>query len=448
MIASLIPISILTAIFLSQNRFIQFCIFSLACLIPFSSGNFGSIPDFRVIEWLTPLFFLVTLNDFIPLKGPKTRISFSGVRIFIIAITILLIVTVNSYFQNEIFSTLSPQFKSTGTKRMYYMIFIQIMIFFSTILFLYKNHMEINFEKWLKVIFVFALVFGLIRVFAYFFDFDTPFVAGGFDYSPPGRSRFGGIAYRIGGLSDVATLGLCALLGLYHIQKKVYIIPSIIFSGLFFLSGGRTSMVGVAIAVIIYSVFFLRKYLVYIFLVTSITSLVIFIAAPDELIHGQFGRLSAFEGGVKQQDKGRYFTYTLSIENFKKNPVFGKGISPYLGYIPVSNAKEKYFIQSQLFAGGHGGYITILSTFGVLGFTYLCIMIFFGIYLSLKKIKEYIFDNPNLSALATFAFLMLVIKSVTYLTSFNGFNDTTLFFVTGLIATIRTIENKVETAID
>lgn len=442
MITAAILVSIYSIAFLSLDRFKRFCIITLAVLYPLTLGSLGSISNFLVIEWLSPVFLLLTLNDLIPLRRENKVINFHGTKTFLLALAILVTWLIYSYFNNQIFSDSATIGSEVGTKRLYYSIFINILNFFSVIMFLYKNITEIEIEKWIKVIIGFSVLIGIVRVFAYFLDFDTPLIAGSFDYNPGGGTRYGGIAYRIGGLTDVAAIGMAGVIAQYYLTKKLPIIPIMLFLGVLFLSGGRTILVGLSVAVFLYSIFFMSKNLVYITVILAVTSVIILIVAPNKLLEGQLGRLSSFEGGIQQQDKGRFMSYKLSFENFKKNPIFGKGIGVYKGFISATNEREVEFVRHQLFAGGHGSYISILGTLGIGGIFYLSIMVFGGILLSFKKIRDYFYLNPNLAAIATFTFILLLIKSIYYITSQSGLNDPSLFFLTGLAAAIRVLENQ------
>ena len=60
-------------IFILLPRKIQFYIFSLSAFFQFTLGNLGSIPNFLLIEWITPIFFLILINEIIPLRTAKKR---------------------------------------------------------------------------------------------------------------------------------------------------------------------------------------------------------------------------------------------------------------------------------------------------------------------------------------------------------------------------------------
>ena len=124
---------------------------------------------------------------------------------------------------------------------------------------------------------------------------------------------------------------------------------------------------------------------------------------------------------------------------------FKKIISKYGEFImnPISNPLGEEFIRQQLTAGGHGAYIGILGTFGLGGIIYLTILVFGGIIISFKKLKMYIYSNPFFGSITVFVFLLMIQKSLYYITSYTGLDDISLFLLIGLMVSIRSLENKI-----
>jgi len=58
-------------IFLTSKRNVQFYLFTLAVLFPFTFGNIKSIPNVQIIEWLNPVVFLIIINELIPIDRVK-----------------------------------------------------------------------------------------------------------------------------------------------------------------------------------------------------------------------------------------------------------------------------------------------------------------------------------------------------------------------------------------
>ncbi len=440
---SLAVILLFLFVFIHLRRETQFYIFSIIVFYPFTFGRLKSIPDLLIMEWLTPFFFLILLNDLFPVNKAvinRIKISYRGVEIFIVALIVLAIWTFQSYLTHEILA----ENTQGGTARFYYKIILNIMLFFTVIFFFIQYYEEFDIEKWLKLLITISVFLGVVRIVTYFLDINIPLLAGTFKYNPGAIRRFGGIAFRIGGLSRVTEVGLGALFALNYLTGKNRLPLIITFFIFVFMSGGRTLMMGFVAAVMAYSLFFFKKNIFYIFVVTGIAIILLLIFAPEKFIEGQLARITAFSGGLQQQSKERYTAWMLQYRNFLNNPFWGIGVTPYEGFIHVTNPKFLDRIRAMLsLGGGHGSYISILGTFGIGGIFYLLTMTLGGIILAFRKIKLYMEEDAFLSALAIFVLINLIIKSIYYTTAFNGVSDASLFLVVGIIASVRVIENKI-----
>ena len=431
-------------IFLTSKRNVQFYLFTLAVLFPFTFGNVKSIPNLQIIEWLNPVVFLIIINELVPVNRVRLNqqhLSFRGLELFIFALLILITWTIVSYVNNEVliehyFSSV----RKTGISRTYFNIFNSVILFFNTAAFIKLFYEEIDFEKWLNLIIYVSLLIGFLRITAFVFKFDLPFFANIYNYGA-GTQIYGGMALRLGGLSEVAGFGIAALLAKHYLTQEINIYLVIIFIMFVFFSGGRTFLVGLSFAFFVYSIFFEKRYVVYVTFLLLIVAVLIVFFLPEEILEGQIARITAFQGGIKGQDMHRFITYKLYINNFLDNPLFGKGIGPYKGFIPPLKSIQVDFIRHQQFSGGHGSYLSILSTFGIGGLFYLLVMVLGGIILAYRKIKKYFIDNSILAAISIFSFFLLLIKSIIYITGYNGLKDFSLFFLVGLVASIRVIEN-------
>jgi len=430
-------------VFLHLRRETQFYIFSIIVFYPFTFGKLKSIPNLLIMEWLVPIFFLMMINDLNPVNKinvNRVKISYKGLEIFIIALIILFIWTMHSYLINEI---LVETGGGGGILRYYYKILINILTFFTVIMFLVQYHEDFDLEKWLKFLIIISILLGITRIITFFLHVNIPLLVGTFKYNPRALKSFGGVAFRIGGLSTVTEVGLGALFALNYLTGKNRIYLIMLFFIFVFMSGGRTLLVGFTTALIIYSFFFFKRNILYLTFIGGLALILIFIFAPEQFIEGQLNRITAFKGGVQQQSKERYIAWMIHYKNFLKNPFWGKGVAPYTEYIYVKYKSSLELVRSMLsYGGGHGSYISILGTFGLGGILYLLTMTLGGIILAFRKVKLYMEEEPFLSALAIFGLINLVIKSIYYITAFNGIGDTSLFFVVGIIASIKAIENK------
>ncbi|GEM_PF-3054126 len=441
---SLALILLFLFIFVHLKRETQFYIFSIIVFYPFTFGRLKSIPYLLIMEWLTPVFFLILLNDLFPVNKTvikRTKISYRGLEIFILALIALAIWTFHSYLTHEILSDISRG----GTFRFYYKIILNILTFFTVIFFFIQYYEDFDIEKWLKILIIISVILGVTRIITYFLDINIPVLAGTFKYNPGAIRRFGGVAFRIGGLSRVTEVGLGALFALNYLTGKNRLALIITFFIFVFMSGGRTLMIGFVAAVMVYSLFFYKRNIFYFLAVAGIAVILILIFAPEKFIEGQLSRITAFSGGLQQQSKERYVAWTLHYKNFLKNPFWGVGVTPFEGYIYIKNPKSIEQVRSMIsLGGGHGSYISILGTFGIGGIFYLLTMTLGGIILAFRKVRLYMEEDAFLAALAIFVLINLIIKSVYYTTAFNGISDPSLFLAVGIIASVKVIENQLE----
>ena len=451
---SIIPIIIFTIIFLRLNKFYQFTILSLSALLPFSLGDFMSIPGLLIVEWLTIIVFIMLMNELVPLHSLEKRIKiikFRGIEIFIFALLILITWTIVNYINYEmLYKSFKAVETKTGTKRLYFNIFNNILLFFTTIIFSVVYHEKIDFEKFFKILFTLSFFIGIITILSYFFEFNMPLLEGTFSYlsefSKSLNTKYGGQAYRFGGMAETVTVGIPALFAYYIIKKKLNLFVLLVFLFFVFMSGGRTLMIGVIFAITIFSFIFLPRNFVYLISAAILFLIVAAIFLPQSVVMGQLGRLTSLDSGsFLGQDTWRGLAWRFFLDNFQRNPIFGKGIGVYEGFIYSSLEGGKEFASQMLFSGGHGSYMSLLSTFGLGGITYFLIMLFGGIFLSFRKIKQYIKFDPNKTAIGIFCFMLLIIKAVDFITAGNGLTDAIiLFYTVGMIASLTVLQNRKE----
>ncbi len=445
---NLIPVIIGTLIFYRLSKFNQFTILSLSALLPFSFGNFLSIPDLLVVEWLTFVTFLILINELIPVHKIEKRfriLKFKGIEIFLFAIIILVTWTVISYVKYEIMIEPIKQIgEKKGIFRLYFTIFNNVLLFFTTIIFGSAYFENIDFKKFFRILLFTSISIGILRIFSYFFSFQIPLLAGTFSYDPNAMKDYGGIAYRFGGLAEAATLGVPALFSYYIMNRKMNILALMIVLVFVFLSGGRTVMAGVFFSIIIFSFLFLPKNFIYLISAGGLFLILVSLFAPENVLKGQFTRLTTLSAGnFMGQDAWRGLAWQFYIENFNKNPIFGKGIGAYTGFIYSSFEGAKDFTSAMLFTGGHGSYLSLLSTFGLGGITYFLIMLYGGIYLSFRKIKQNLSRDPIKTSIGVFCFMLLLIKAVDFITGGDGLSEATImFYCVGFICSLTVLQNR------
>ena len=321
---SIILVFFALVIFLKMNRFHQFIFFSLSALFPLSFGNFRSIPDLLFIEWITVVTFIILINELNPVFSNNKKIKifhYKGIEIFIFALAILAVLMINNILQNDVLAKSFITTDSRSTKRLYFTIFNNILLFFTTVIFTVSYYDKIDFEKFFKIIVYFSIFIGFLRIVSYFLKFDIPFLSGLYQYdsNPYNPNRYGGIAFRISGLDTTSVIGVPAFFAYYIFKRKFNIILLSFFLVFVFLSGGRTVMMGVTVSIILFSFFFLPKNFIYMIFAGGIFILFFLIFVPNSVLQGQVGRLTTFDSGsFLAQDVSRGLAWKLYFENFLK----------------------------------------------------------------------------------------------------------------------------------
>lgn len=443
---SLILVLLGAVVFLRLSKFYQFVVLSMSALLPFSLGNFRSIPDLLIVEWLTIITFVMLLNELISVRSLNKefeKISFKGAEIYIFALGILVIWSVVGFIRNEIIASVPVTGYNTGSKRIYFDIFNNVLLFFTTIIFVAVHYDEIDFEKFFGIILFLSIIIGFVRIFSYFMGFNVPFLAGTFKYDPEAMSQYGGVAYRFGGMTDVVAIGIPALFSLYALKGKFNFIALLILFLFLFLSGGRTVMIGVILAIVVFSILLLPKNLIYFILGGAALFLVLILFAPQSVLEGQIRRLSTFNSGhFMGQDIMRGMAWLSYYKNFLAHPIFGKGIGGSSIFIYTRYPQVETWLEQAQFSGGHGSYLSLLGLYGIGGLIYFLIMLGGGIILSFKKIRANLERNINYVAIGLFCFMLLMIKSVDFLTSDNGLSIPIMFYTVGLIVSLTVLENR------
>lgn len=443
----LVPLGAL--IYLRLNRFHQFLLLSLSALLPLTFGDFRSIPEFLFIEWLPFITLLILIHDLVPINSIVKRTNlfrFRGVEIFIFAILILMIWTSVSFVENEILYKSLHHVEKTGTIRTYFSILNNILLFFITIIFITAYFEQIDFEIFFKFLIYISILLGAVRIFSHFFEFNIPFLGGEFDYGGEygkyAKLKYGGTAFRLGGLNDIVSIGVPATFSYYIYKKKMNYFVLILLLSYLFLSGGRTIAIGVIIPIIVFSFIFFPKNFLYLIVGVGVFLILAVILLPDDFLKGQTGRMTTLKEGFMGLDVARTLSWKYYYDIFLDNPLWGKGIGDYRRFIFFPKTDIEYFVKAQLVAGGHGSYISLLSTLGLGGFLYFTIMLFGGIILSYQKINQYLNDNLNKTAIAVFTFMLLLIKMFDYITAKNGLTIPILFYVVGFIVSLTVLQNK------
>jgi hypothetical protein len=100
------------------------------------------------------------------------------------------------------------------------------------------------------------------------------------------------------------------------------------------------------------------------------------------------------------------------------------------------------FARLQAGTGGHGSYISILSTFGLGGLFYLLLMIFGSLIYSFKLFIKNRDSNSSLVAVSVFILLLILIKMIYYISSHSGLDDFALYGIVAIVASFMILQNR------
>ncbi|WP_045216484.1 O-antigen ligase family protein [Desulfonatronovibrio magnus] len=410
--------------------------FFLIILIPFTLSFVIPLNNFLLLDFITPVLFLFTFakvlkhgNMLIP------RHSF----LFFSAILILIHVAIIHYILNPVFG--STFFGGESGIRQYYSIFTGVCIFFHS-LWVSRYFIPIGDNFWMKFLqwlIIACVAFGILRIVSHFSGFDLPFWEGRFAYTA--ISIDPGMGGRIGGLAELGTVGLAALLAVYYDNRfdlKFIIIISI-FTFFIVMSGGRAASVGAFICVLIFF-FLIQKSLARFAFIIAIFFTLILSATIFAPLDAQFSRISNLEGGMEELSPHRHAFQLALLDHFLEKPWLGQGIGTKIQLIgPDGN-----YISSNI-TWGHGTYTSILAIFGILGGIYLFIFLFGSTIKMYFFKRKYINLTNNINdgiIILIFCILNLIILSIRFIAEGNGFNFPILFCFVGLgIGTISKMDH-------
>jgi len=407
----------------------KYIIFFLAVCYPLSFGNIGRVADVLWIEWLAPLTFIVLLfkvfnasHSFIPIGG----------RLSAIAIFILLLFAVAHFIFHPVSSqVLLGAAKNVGGLRAYTRILIGVFVFFCAYWgAAYWQTQEHSWRTILRAIMWISLAIGLARLATYMLGMELPLLKGVFIYDEGAADL--GKAYRIGGLTNSATLGIAALLALNinHRWRGTTYVFLAVFLLLMVMGGGRSSMAGVLAALFVYFVLMRREMgkavVLTLLLVVGVISLL-----NTDLFSRQFSRIENISGSFEVLQPQRYLVYKEMWRIFLENPVFGKGIG-----IQFVNMDLPEFVIQQVANGGHGAYFSAISIFGVAGALFLVANLFRPILVGLRRLRSHgknSLQNPDCRTAATFVVISLVIIALESTVGGNGYSLYRIYLFAGII---------------
>jgi O-antigen ligase len=245
------------------------------------------------------------------------------------------------------------------------------------------------------------------------------------------------------GLRMTSLICVSSILGYYYKRKWGYfsviaIASSIVFS---VLGAGRGIFYGIAFALCLYMILIKRSHIVPVLaVIIAIVSMIALFSPDFKTQEFKYGRVFALEGGIKEQDRSRYYNFLYMFEVFRQSPIIGKGI----GFTAISHSDDFFVkhtearelrqsIENSIMGGSHGSYMSIASTFGLGGIFFISVMVFGTIYHSYRLAVRNDID-PNEARMALFAFIYASIMSVHMITGGDGTNYRDMWFIPGIIA--------------
>jgi O-antigen ligase/polysaccharide polymerase Wzy-like membrane protein len=182
--------------------------------------------------------------------------------------------------------------------------------------------------------------------------------------------RYSTGAVRVGFLEAFGAVGAAIALT----RPVRYRLPALaLFAVALVVSGGRSTVAGVAVSAVVYLAIVTRKTVGAIgagALVAAFAAVALIWAWPAIRNQPQVQRLSNVNASSFNAD-GRSFIYSQSLVGFKSNPVFGTGVGvPSYVVAPGSQADipgVTDFYRAQLEVGGHTTYASLLKNTGLAG---------------------------------------------------------------------------------
>ena len=419
---SILPIIIFFVFLFTFWKYkINFLIFSICALFPIIA-SFGPINELPIIFVLSPPLFVMTV--FLAIKNNE-KIFSRNIALFITGLGIIFVWAAIGYIRDPISISLNNKI----IIKEYFYIITGIFIFFIN-LFYFKEY-RINEKRFLCFLALSSLILSILRILSYFGDFYIPFFGSAFNYIEEGAQIW---RHRLGGIDQACIIGIPAVLAYYYRTRLKYVFLACFFI-VAVIGGGKTIFFSFILLLLVDLFLTERKkiILIFIFLLLIIAFFIYFsdyIRLPEQL--NSILRIN----NLYREDPLRLATYQYYWLIFAQNPIFGKGIGFYGGIVQLEYSK---FIDEQLISGGHGAYLSILSTFGIGGGFFLLIMLLGGMLKSFSLFKELILRRNNLiylDRMVIFIFYYLVLTIFSFLTVGSGFDNLPLYYFIGMLSRI------------
>jgi len=239
-------------------------------------------------------------------------------------------------------------------------------------------------------------------------------------------SKYATGGYRSGLLHAVSPIGLLLLLSGLIRQNKFT--PALLFFFWFglILSGGRSFFIGALFASCIWMI--MKKNWESI-LGPLLLGIVVYLAlfVYYGALSGPLQRILQIRGGLEETVPWRAKVYSLFLESFKGTPLFGAG----MGSVPMGGSGFERYLSGLLRFGGHGTYLSLLYTMGLLGFIPFTWILYRSIKSSIKMINYG--NNSYYRPFVMFTFLFLIYYIFPLAVGGRG-SDIFLFMILGIVS--------------
>jgi len=412
----------------------------LLVFFPFSPGSVGPIPNVLLSEVLVPLAFPPVLMAVV--RAGRPLLPQEGRR-YAFAAGVLVAVTFVHFVNGPVLASFSGtgSLGSSGL-RPFYDLFVYVLLFFMSVWVF--EWVPATSESWARILFVLlagCVALSVLRLVGVGLGVDTPLMTGVFDYGGRTRLESGVPVLRIGGLAEVATLGLACLAAVWtmrQIKPSTAIILLLWLLACVGLSGGRSLAIGVAFAVLAYLVGPARGRRLRVMVGGALVLGVIVFVAVRYGYSTQIVRILTLQGGIEQQDPARAQIFAILWGYFLENPFIGKGIGV------AGEGLSDAFVAAQVVAGGHSSYMSMLGNFGLAGALFIATFVLDPVVRALahtrRTIAEKIHGLPQ--GLMTLVLVHAVIKAFEYVAGGSGYRDPSMFIIAAVFVVALSLERR------
>jgi O-antigen ligase len=411
--------------------------------VPLSLGMFVNIPELSVAELM---IVLITLSYFLPkiIRRDKMVVFKNSANPLLIPVLLFFVVVFLNYFRNPLPpANLLGMGLELGGLRIYYMFILCFCVYF-----LFADAVsrsEHNLSSIFRGLWITVLILNIYGIASVYMSIlqdnfillhDIGIVTHHSLVTGSWMVRAletGG--YRLGLLQTVSPVALLVLLSGVIKIKKFYPILFVLFWFGLMLSGGRSFFIGMVVAFCMWIVIIKRNWKLTLVILLLAIGFYFAVFVYYDVLPGPLHRILAIRGGLEQTMAWRAELFPLFIGSFIKHPLFGVGI----GSVPIKGTGFELFISQQLRFGGHGTYLSLLYTMGLIGFIPFVWILYRGI-----KISAVIMSSKNglfFKSSAMFTLLFIIYYIFPMIVGGRG-SDIFLFIILGIISGLHVVRKN------